>query len=124
MNYVELQNQIIIDFKINHQPISKCWGRTHCHPKERMVCKHSIKESYQSLFTLLHEIGHAETHKNSMKRCETESIATLWAIEQMRKLGLPIRRKVMKQYKAYIKMSYDRGIRRGLSKRIKTSLYM
>lgn len=96
----------------------------HAHIKERKVCKHHIKESYKSLFDLLHEIGHIETDKSGMKRAEQESEATLWAIQQIRKIGLPVKRKVVDSYKVYIKMTYERGVRRGLTKNIKSKLLM
>ena len=124
MKYVELQNKLIIEYRIVHKPDSKCWNRTHCHPKERQVCKHHIKESYKSLFTLLHEIGHIETDRPSMRRCEQESEATLWAVDKLKQLGIPVKRKVIKEYKGYIKMTYDRGVRRGLTGCNKKDLFM
>jgi hypothetical protein len=48
-----------------------------------------------------------------MKRAESEAAATEWAIAEMRRLGLPIKRKVMGKYVAYIKNTLRRGLRRG-----------
>jgi len=123
-NYVELQNQLIKDYKIIHEPDSKCWKRTHVHVKQRRICKHHIKESYQALFILLHEIGHIMTDRPGMKRAESESEAIIWQVAKMREFGFKIKQKELKKYKDYVRMTYDRGVRRGLSKRIKSKLYM
>ena len=125
MEYIKLQNYLIKEYRIVHNPESSCWKRTHAHVDgSRKICKHQIKESYDSLFLLLHEIGHIETDVKGMKRCEMESEATTWCINQMKQLGLPIKRKQILKYKKYIRMTYERGMRRGLTKRIKTKLYM
>jgi len=124
MNYKKIQEQLVLDFKIIMDPESKCWSRTHAHCKERKICKLRIKESYGSLFSLLHEIGHIETDKSNMKRAEQESVATLWARTKIQELRLPVKRNVMNKYKAYITNTYRAGVRHGLQKRIKSSLYM
>ena len=69
-------------------------------------------------------VGHIETHKSTMKRAESETEATRWAIAYIKRLNLPVKRKVVNQYKDYIKMTYERGKRRGLKKRIKSKLYI
>ena len=123
-NYMALQEQAIRDYRIVMRPDSDCWKRTHAHVDQRMICKHTPKESYASLFLLLHEIGHIETHKPGMKRCEQESEAVRWSIAKLRELGLPVKRRQLASYKKYVRMTYDRGVRRGLSKRIKSKLIM
>jgi len=125
MDYRKLQLQEIRKHNVYVIPNSKCWSRTHAHcDGTRTVCKHFLVNSYGSLFTLLHEIGHIETDVKGMKRCEQETEATLWAINRIKELGLPVKRKVVNSYKRYIRMTYDRGIRRGLSKKIKSKMYM
>ncbi len=124
--YLELENKAIQDFKAVIVVDSKCWSRMHAHCSDgsRRICKWKPKESYISLFELLHEIGHLETDKKGMKRAEQESEATKWQLAKMKECNLPIKRKYLRQYKDYIRMTYDRGIRRGLSKRIKSKLLM
>jgi hypothetical protein len=119
MDYTKTQEELIRQYNIKHLPNSTCRKRTHAHiDGSRRVCKHHIKESYTSLFTLLHEIGHIETSKKSMKRCVAESEATLWAIGKLKELGLPIKRKTTQRYKDYIKMTHARGVRRGLKQKV------
>jgi hypothetical protein len=122
--YKELQLSEVEYHKVILDEKSVCWQRTHVHVKERRICKHTPKESYPSLLTLLHEIGHIYTDKSGMKRCEQESEATMWAVNRLKELGLPIKRKYIKPYKDYIRMTYNRGVRRGLSKKIKSKLYI
>jgi len=125
MDYRKQQLLEIRKWMVYVIPNSSCWKRTHAHcDGTRTICKHSLKNSYASLWTLLHEIGHIETKTKSMKRCESESAATRWGINRIKELGLPVKRKYALAYKKYIKMTYDRGIRRGLAKRIKSKLYM
>ena len=124
-SYIEIADGEVLKWNINIVFESTCWSRTHAHcDGTRRVCKWKRVDSYRSLFTLLHEIGHIEANTPGMKRCEEESTATLWAIKRMREIGLPIKRKVTAKYKDYIRMTYERGIRRGLRKRVKTALYM
>ena len=118
MDYIGTQYMLIKKYDVVLDPNSACWARTHAHPKTRRICKHTPKNSYQSLFTLLHEIGHIETYRPKLKRCESESLATEWAVRELRQLGLPVKRKVVDKYKQYIKMTYERGLRRGLSKKV------
>lgn len=125
MDYRAIQLKEIRSRLVYVIPKSLCWGRTHAHcDGTRTVCKHTLKNSYASLFTLLHEIGHIETDRKGMKRCEQESEATLWAVNRIKELGLTVKRSVLSKYKTYIKMTYERGIRRGLSKKIKSKLYI
>ena len=126
VDYIMIQNEMIVKYNVDLVIDSKCWQRTHAHcdDNSRRICKHKVVNSYKSLFTLLHEIGHLETYKSSMKRCESESAATVWAIERIKELGLPVKRKITKSYKKYIQRTYDRGVRRGLQKRIKSKLYL
>ena len=125
MDYKEKQMELIKQYNVTLDEHSSCWNRTHAHcDGSRRICKHIPANSYKSLFTLLHEIGHLETDKKGMKRCEQESEATRWAVEQLRGMGLKIKQSILKRYKEYTRMTYDRGMRRGLSKKVKSKLYM
>lgn len=64
------------------------------------------------------------TDRPGMKRAESESEAIIWQVAKMREFGFKIKQKELKKYKDYVRMTYDRGVRRGLSKRIKSKLYM
>ena len=117
MSYVERQAGLIKDFRVKHLPNSKCWRRTHAHSDgSRRICKHQVKESYASLWTLLHEIGHLETSTKGMARAEQEAGATNWCIDWLRQNGLPVRRKYRTFYKRYIQQCLDRAKRRGLKR--------
>ena len=124
MNWIDLQETMIAKYGIKVTVMSPCWQRTHIHIKTRMLCKWKQKNSYDSTFILFHEIGHVMTTTPNMKRCEKESEATRWAVNQFRELGIPIRRKVVSKYKKYVRMSYERGVARGLQKKLKSTLYM
>lgn len=115
MDYLALQKDAIQKHNITIVENSTCWSRVHAHTDgTRRVCKWKPKNSYASLFTLLHEIGHIETHKSSYKRYEQEYYATTWGVAKMKEYGLPIKRSALQSYKKYIRMTYKRGIRRGL----------
>lgn len=115
MNYKEIQNEVIAKYRINISDGSGCWTRTHAHPKERKVCKWKQANSAESTFTLFHEIGHVETFKSTMRRCESEYVATVWAIDRMREYELldKISDKTKNLYQNYIYQELDRGVRRG-----------
>lgn len=123
MNYVEIQNKVIKQYRITINEHSDCWGRTHAHIKKRMVCKWKQASSIQSTFTLLHEIGHIEANKSWMRRAEQEYYATVWALERCKEYGLDVPAKIISQYQKYIDMEKARGIRRGGTGYDKLSLY-
>ena len=112
MKYSEIQEEVIKKYKIKLEEYSPCWGRTHAHIKERKVCKWHPKNSAQSTFELLHEIGHIMTTKTFMRRCEEEFYATQWAIEIAKEYGMDIPQKVISEYQRYINMELERGLRR------------
>ena len=116
MKYKEIQDKVIKEYRVDLCDGTKCsndWCRTHAHVKKRRVCKWKQTNSVQSTFTLFHEIGHIETTKSYMRRCEEEYYATLWAIERCKEYGIAIPEKVIRDYQAYIDMEHDRGVRRG-----------
>jgi hypothetical protein len=126
IDYIALQNEAIKKFNAVIVQNSECWSRMHAHCKDnsRRICKWKQVNSYSSLFDLLHEIGHLETWNTALKRCESESQATKWAIERLKEFGLPIKRKKAQAYKDYIARTYQRGVRRRLQKKVKSKLYM
>ena len=116
MNYKQIQEDVIAKYHIDICDGTKCkddWRRTHAHVKERRVCKWKQANSLQSTFTLLHEIGHIETTKKSMRRAEAEYYATVWAIEKCKEYGIEVTQKIIDVYQRYINMEIDRGKRRG-----------
>jgi hypothetical protein len=123
--YIELAKKLIEDYKVTIVQDSKCWQRVHAHTDgTRRICKWKLADSYASLYLLLHEIGHLETDKPRMKRCEQESEAVKWSHQKLKELGLPVKRRYAFSYKRYVRRTWERGIRRGLSKHIKSSLYI
>lgn len=110
--FKQAQNLAIDRFRIRLNTCSSCWGRMHAHPKKRMVCKWHQKNSIQATFDLFHEIGHIETTRAGMRRCESEYEATQFAIDLCNELGLEIPDKTIKEYQDYIYMERARGIRR------------
>lgn len=116
MNYLEIQNEVITKYRVDLCDGTKCkndWQRMHAHVKQRRVCKWKQKNSIQATFDLLHEVGHIETTKSSMRRMEAELYATLWAFDRCREYGLKIPAKTWELYRDYIHMELDRGLRRG-----------
>lgn len=119
MTYTEIQNEVIKRYRIDLCDGTKCkdgdWSRTHAHPKKRRVCKWKQANSIVSTFTLFHEIGHIENNSATMRRCEEEYYATVWAIEKMKQYGIAskIPEKTKYAYQAYILNERARGIRRG-----------
>lgn len=118
MKFVEIQNEVIKKYRIDICDGTKCsndWQRTHAHVKERRVCKWKQSNSIKSTLTLFHEIGHIETTKSSMRRCESEYYATIWAIEKLKEYGVldKVSNAQKKLYQNYIYMELDRGLRRG-----------
>lgn len=117
MRYIEIQNEVIKKYRIDICDGTKCkdgdWSRTHAHIKIRRVCKWKQTNSIQSTFDLFHEIGHIETTKSTMRRCESEYYATVWAIQKFKEYGLEVPQKTRKLYQDYIDCEMSRGIRRG-----------
>lgn len=114
--YSEIQNEVIKKYRIDICDGTKCsndWSRTHAHVKQRRVCKWKRANSVQSTFTLLHEIGHIETTKSAMRRCESEFYATVWAIERCKEYGIELPQSTLQAYQDYIDDELARGLRRG-----------
>lgn len=112
-NHNEFQNYIIETYRINVEEHSKCYSRTHIHPKQRKLCKWKRANSVLSTFTLLHEVGHCENNNSSMRRCEQEFYATEWALEICKEFNIKVPQKLIDKYQRYVYMELDRGLRRG-----------
>lgn len=114
--FIDIQNKVIREYDIDICDGTKCkndWHRTHAHIKTRRVCKWKQSNSIQSTFTLLHEIGHIETTRSSMRRAESEYYATVWAIKKLAEYGLAVPDKTIEAYQSYIDREIERGKRRG-----------
>lgn len=114
--FEQIQQDMIVRYRVSVSDGSDCpcgWRRTHAHVKERKICKWKQANSIRSTFSLLHEIGHIETTTSSMRRCESEYYATVWAIERCREYNIPVPRYIIERYQAYIDMEKARGLRRG-----------
>ena len=113
--FIDIPNEVIRQYRIDICDGTKCdddWRRTHAHVKKRRVCKWKQKNSIASTFTLFHEIGHIETNKCGMRRCEEEYHATVWAIEKCKEYSLEVPTRTINEYQDYINEEYTRGIRR------------
>lgn len=110
--FIDAQKDVVTKYDIDIDPYSPCWSRMHAHIKERRVCKYFPKNSAQATFDLFHEIGHIETTKSWMRRCEEEYYATVWAIERCKEYGIPIPMKTIQDYQEYIDYELERGKRR------------
>ena len=117
MNYIQIQNEVVKKYCIDLCDGTRCkngdWTRTHAHVKMRRVCKWRQKNSAQSTFVLLHEIGHIETTKPYMRRAEEEYYATVWAMDRCKEYGISIPENIIVAYQGYIDMEIARGKRRG-----------
>lgn len=112
-SFLEIQQEVIINYKIVIVKNSTCWSRTHAHcDGSRRVCKWKQANSLVSTFTLLHEIGHIMTYTSKMRRCESEYLATIWALEQCKKYGIAVSDKIIIEYQKYIDMELQRGKKR------------
>lgn len=114
--FEQIQQEAIARYKVKVSDGSDCpcgWRRTHAHVKERKICKWKQANSIRSTFSLLHEIGHIETTTSSMRRCESEYFATVWAIQRCREYNIPVPKYIIERYQAYIDMEKARGQHRG-----------
>ncbi len=93
-------------------------SRSHAHVDERKICLASEPKGYVSFFTALHEMGHIvasnASYKSRVPRALAEHNATEWAYGILRTHKIPIKRRVKREYDAYISNKIARGVRRGL----------
>lgn len=112
MTLLEIQQEVINRYGIIINEHSTCRRRMHAHVKTRTICKWIPKSSLEATFDLFHEIGHIETTTSTMRRCESEYYATVWALERFKEYGLTLPAKRFKVYQDYIWRELDRGLRR------------
>lgn len=112
MKFTEIQNEVVKRYRVKLNPDSDCWRRMHAHVKTRTVCKWHQRNSIKATFDLLHEIGHIETFKSGMRRCESEYQATQWAIDRCKEYGIQVPENILIDYQLYIDTERDRGVRR------------
>jgi hypothetical protein len=75
-----------------------------------------------SLAIFLHEVGHhAIGFDRYKKRCEEEYHVWLWAIDQMRRLGIEPTEQVMRRYRSSMQYAVGKAVRRGM-KQLPTAL--
>lgn len=115
--YIEICEDAVRRYRIDLCDGTKCsndWSRMHAHVKLRRVCKFKFRNSINAVFDLLNEIGHIETTKSSMRRCESEFFATVWAIKTAKEVyHLEFPESIIKRYQEYINREWDRGKRCG-----------
>ena len=63
------------------------------------------------VFALLHEIGHIKTNTVRQKRYYQEYLATQWAIQEAKKIGLKVPKSFIYTYQKYIWDWRDRSIK-------------
>jgi hypothetical protein len=68
-----------------------------------------------SLAIFLHEVGHHVIgFDRYKKRCEEEYHVWLWAINQMKKLGVEIDARVQRRFDLSMQYAVDKAVRRGI----------
>lgn len=111
---LQIQNNLMekyrdtISFRITNEK------GAYCYIPERIIylsCNNFLNPTPNSLFDLLHEIGHIMTNKSGMKRCEEEYYATQWAIEEIKKYGYEISNKRKDEFQQYIWKWRDTAIK-------------
>ena len=112
--YIQIQKEAVEKYNMILNPNSTCRERMHVHLRTRMICKWDYTSSLKSTFDLFHEIGHCENNKMSMRVCEKEYYASVWAVYTLLvDYGIKIDDKTIKAYADYIDDEKARGIRRG-----------
>lgn len=105
--YDQYKNEI--NFRFTNEDVP------YCHVPEKIIYLkltaflHPTKES---VFDMLHEIGHIMTNKPKMKRYEEEYHATVWAIKEAKKYNLKVTKKRRQEYQNYIWNWRDSSIKR------------
>lgn len=93
-------------YRLTHECFCGDSSIAHCHTDLGLVFQ--SKEDYENvtaetLFDLLHEIGHLETNTDNMTRQEEESFATQWALERMKLYDFKLPKERQKEFEEYIK---------------------
>jgi hypothetical protein len=80
-------------------------GNSLCYRNNKIIfLSNKIKDNPidDNIFEMLHEIGHILNNDDSMKKCEREYNATVWAIKESKKYRLNISNNCKKLYQNYI----------------------
>lgn len=67
--------------------------------------------TYDTIFDLLHEIGHYKTNTDDMRRCVKEFFATQWAIDEAKRIGFPVDKHTIELFQEYIWEWLDRLVK-------------
>lgn len=112
--YNEIQHEAVEQYHMKLNPNSSCPERMHVHLNSRMICKWDYDSTLENTFDLFHEIGHCQTNKPSMRRCEQEYYASIWAVTILRfAYGITIHDGIITRYASYIDMEKANGIKHG-----------
>ena len=92
-------------YRLTHNCFCGDSSVAHCHLSLGLI--YIDKDDYErptpeSLFDLLHEIGHLETNTDGMSRQEEEVFATRWAMDRMKLYDFKLPRKRQKEFEDYI----------------------
>lgn len=104
--YEKYKNEIEFRFTSKSTP--------YCHVPEKIIYLRLDKffePTENSVFDMLHEIGHIKTNTSKMKRFEEEYYATVWAIKEAKKYKLELSQKRKDEYQNYIWDWRERSIK-------------
>ena len=92
-------------YRLTHQCFCGDDSVAHCHLGLGLI--YQSKSDYENitpetLFDLLHEIGHLESNTDGMTRQEEEFFATQWALERMKLYDFQLPKKRQKEFDEYI----------------------
>ena len=92
-------------YRLTHDCFCGDSSVAHCHLDLGLIFQ--SKQDYEkptpeSLFDLLHEIGHLETNTEQMTRQEQEYFATQWALERMKLYDFKLSKQRQKDFDEYI----------------------
>ena len=82
--------------------------------KEKIIClpQNTLSNPTEwNIFAFLHEIGHIITNNESMKRYYQEYLATQWAIEESKRRGFKVPKRIINTYQNYIWDWRERSIK-------------
>lgn len=114
VNYVSLITVIWLKYHTEYQFIFDDCPNAYCYLKEKEIhfpIKSFTNPNCRAVFDMLHEIGHLETNKKGMKRCEEEFYATKWAIKEMKKYNFEINPCDKRDFQDYIWKWRDTSIK-------------
>ena len=111
---ITIQNELFKKYKNEIEFRFTNESAPYCHVPEKIIylCLDKyFNPTVNSVFDMMHEIGHIKTNLPGMKRCEEEYHATVWAIKEAKKYKLEIPQKRKDVYQNYIWYWRERGIK-------------